>query len=1108
MILLAVGLILNGAVLIWLGWYSYDSYRRNNLIRQRDSRVEELHGIVVHLDELLTMSAYMAAATGESQWEQRYRGFQPKLDAAIKEAAELSAESYRGKIPDRIEAAHTKRVEMENRAFDLVRQGRAEQARAILSSDEYERNRQISAQEIRSFHLRRRYMRLAELRSIIYHKKEVMTMAAQMAVTTGDPRWEHRYRRFEPRLDAAIKETIALAPDERSREAVAKTKAANTKLVEIKNRAFELVRQGRIEQARAILSSDEYKKQEQIYAEGMAEFVARLSETTKKAIASEQHRALQHVAAIILLVPLIIIGLFVVFYRMRKWRVALKESDRHRKETRDYLEKLLNYANAPIIVWDPLSRIIRFNNAFEQLTGYKADEVLGKELQMLFPEESRRESLDKIERTLGGEYWQSVEIPILRKEGGIRIALWNSANIHADDGTTLIATIAQGQDITKRKRNEEALRESEERLQQVVENGQEWIWEVNANGLFTYASPLVETLIGYKPEEIVGKVHFYDLFHPDDREKLKKTSLEVFTHKKPFRAFVNRNVHKDGRIVWLSTSGIPMLNKEGVLLGYRGVDTDITKRRQAEETLRESEEKYRLLVSGIKDVVFEIDKDGNWIYLSPVAKDMLGYEPEELQGKPVSEILQAEDVGKIVYNGGKHPEKIDFEVRFIRKDGKEIYTRCVGRPVLDDGGKLLAIKGTIRDTSERKQLEAQLRQAQKMEAVGLLAGGIAHDFRNQLTVIKGFGQMLLGQGLLSKNEQEEVQEILRAAERSTSLVSKLMVFSRKEMLQPKVINLAEAIREMGNSLPPVIGENIRLSIVPGDRQYHIKVDPSQFEQAIMNMVINARNAMPDGGELTVETSSVKLNAGFLEGHPGAKAGRYVTVTVTDTGCGMDEETMKRIFEPFFTTGRHGEGTGLGLSMVYGFVQQSEGIIEVDSKLNKGTTFRMYFPHVGKPPQAAAVSHPSEISQQGRETLLVVEDEEAVRQLVVASLRRNGYTVLEAGNASEALPLGEHYVGKIDMLITDVVMPGMNGVKLAGKIKAARPDINVLFITGYIGKGFMTPRMTFKKANLLLKPFDSKMLVNKVRKILDGASPQPPDHKPAKRDSEKLREPAP
>jgi PAS domain S-box-containing protein len=424
------------------------------------------------------------------------------------------------------------------------------------------------------------------------------------------------------------------------------------------------------------------------------------------------------------------------------------------------------------------------------------------------------------------------------------------------------------------------------------------------------------------------------------------------------------------------------------------------------------------------------------------------------------------------------------EHRIIRPDGSERLVQQQAEVITDHLGTAVRMVGTTQDITDVRHLEEQLRQSQKMEAIGRLAGGIAHDFNNLLTGIIGYSDLLLNSLDPNEPSRQDLEEIKKAGERAASLTSQLLAFSRKQILQPSVLDLNKVIADLDKMLRRLIGEDIELVTLFGSELGHVKVDPGQIEQIIMNLAVNARDAMPQGGQLTIETNNVELDEAYARRHVAVAAGYYVMLAVSDTGCGMDAETQSRIFEPFFTTKEAGKGTGLGLSTVYGIVKQSGGNIWVYSELGQGTTFKVYLPHVDKPAEQMETRPSIAGMLRSSETILVVEDEEAVRKLTCQVLRMNGYQVVEAPNSSEAPLISERYEGPIHLLLTDVVMPQMSGREVATRLASMRPTMKVLYMSGYtddaiVHHGVLDPGVAF-----IQKPFTPAKLARKVREVLD------------------------
>jgi signal transduction histidine kinase/CheY-like chemotaxis protein len=401
-------------------------------------------------------------------------------------------------------------------------------------------------------------------------------------------------------------------------------------------------------------------------------------------------------------------------------------------------------------------------------------------------------------------------------------------------------------------------------------------------------------------------------------------------------------------------------------------------------------------------------------------------------------------------------------------------------------GTLYGICGQIGQFVERKHLEHQFRQAQKMEAIGQLAGGVAHDFNNLLTIINGYSELIYGKLPVESPLRDLIAEVQKAGERATALTRQLLVFSRKQVLQPQIVGINRVIEGLTKILRRLIGEDVMLSFSPGADLAPVKVDPGYLEQTLINLAVNARDAMPDGGCLTLETRNVELDASYALEHHDVQPGRYVLVAVTDTGHGMEEGVRNRIFEPFFTTKEPGKGTGLGLSMVFGFVRQSGGHIQVYSEAGRGTTFKLYLPQSDKGGTPSLSSRLQTSTVGGNETILLVEDEERIRSVSAVILRAAGYTVLEAAHGLEALEVAQRYEGPIHLMVTDVVMPNMGGRPLANKMAETRPETKVLYVSGYTDDAIIRHGVLEEGIHFLHKPFSATALAVKVREVLDGS----------------------
>src|SRR6266568_2112843 len=510
---------------------------------------------------------------------------------------------------------------------------------------------------------------------------------------------------------------------------------------------------------------------------------------------------------------------------------------------------------------------------------------------------------------------------------------------------------------------------------------------------------------------------------------------------------------------------------------------------RAQEQLRQSEERFRTLIEGVRDVIFSLGPDGTIASLNPAFETTLGWPREEWLGKPLEQLVHPDDVPLALELLGGVIRSEPHGVRLLRvrtRKGDYRVGEFSATPQFRDG-KLVGVFGIARDVTERMSLEQQLRQAQKMEAVGRLAGGVAHDFNNILTAITGYADLLLEDLGAADARREDVAEIRKAADRAAGLTRQLLAFSRQQVMQAKVIDLNSLVSETENMLGRLLGEDVELATRLASDLAPVRADPGQIEQVIMNLAVNARDAMPQGGKLTIETANVDLDASYAHEHFPVRPGPYVMLAVGDTGTGMDDATQAHLFEPFFTTKEKGKGTGLGLATVYGIVKQSGGFIWVYSERGVGTTFKMYLPRVDAAAEPASGRPAPAPVARGSETVLVAEDEAPVRAVARHALERYGYHVLEAASAEAALDVAQRYSGPIHVLLTDVIMPGMSGRDLAARLATLRPETRVIYMSGYTDDaitrhGVLEPGFVFVQ-----KPFTPDALARTVRDVLDGTT---------------------
>jgi two-component system, cell cycle sensor histidine kinase and response regulator CckA len=829
--------------------------------------------------------------------------------------------------------------------------------------------------------------------------------------------------------------------------------------------------------------------------------------------------------------------------------------------------------------------------------------------------EDRQCIVEAVARSKAERRPYEIEHRIRRCDGIERTVLEHAEWTFAPDGRP-IRLVGAVQDITARKQAEEALRRSEQNFARLLDSIDGIVWEADARTMkFTFVSSQAERLLGYPVRRWIDDPNFWrDHLHPEDRDAAVNLCLE-FTRRGETHAFDYRMIAADGRIVWLHDV-VTVDMQHGRPQTIRGVMVDITRRKQAEEALRDSEQRHQALVKALPDLMFLLDGNGRYLDYQASNLEDLFVAPETFLGRTVSDIMPAplaamvmEKLAAVAASGGTetfeymlplksgrrwfesritpcgtglfmalarditeqkqmvaalheseerlrlvaratldayydwdvrtnlvwrndgyqqmlgaddpvgpdldwivdrmHPDDRDWvmasvqsafqrrestwqaEYRLVRRTGDVIHVLDRGHIEYDAQGQPLRMLGAFTDLTERvraedvrKKLEVRLMQAQKMEAVGQLAGGVAHDFNNLLTIIAGYVDLLQSSLPADSPLQSSVQAIQDAGQRAAALTGQLLAFSRRAVLEPKVLDLNAVVRDTEMMLLRLLGADIRLTTHLEPRLATVQVDPGQWGQVLINLAVNARDAMPTGGRLTIETAHAAIDEEAAKTHPGIQPGRYVMLAISDTGHGMSADVRSHIFEPFFTTKEVGKGTGLGLAVVHGIVSQSGGFIDVISEPDVGTTFEIYLPAVDLDPVASEGESCTVGSLRGSETILLVEDEQAVLRIAQLALHSHGYHVLTAADGEAAFKNAVKFRGRIDLLLTDVVMPHLHGPELAGRLAPYAPNMKTLYTSGYTDDAVLRYGVSRESVAFLPKPYTPLALVRKVRQVLD------------------------
>ncbi len=785
---------------------------------------------------------------------------------------------------------------------------------------------------------------------------------------------------------------------------------------------------------------------------------------------------------------------------------------------RAYLEQLVECAPEAISILDPEYRITRLNGEFTRIFGFGPEEALGERIDSLIVPPDRSAETRWITELLVKGQKVVLETKRQRKDGTLLDVFISTAPIMI--GGKQVALCVLYRDISEQKRAE-ALNSalyritqetnSAEDLQQFYAAVHEIVGELMYARNFYIAvhDPLTQLLSFPYFEDEEDSRPVPKKLGKGLTEYVLRTGEPLLCTPEVFDVLVTRGEVELIGAASLDWLGVPLKagnNTFGVLVvqSYTGnvrfgekekeILTFVSQQlasaiehKRNEEALRRSETRYRSLVQSAVYGIYRSSLEGRFFDVNPALITMLGYDSAEelIALDPKSDVfLDPGEQARVMGEFRRGARLDNVEVRWKRKDGSAITARLSGRAVNNPGEKAEVLEIIAEDITERRVLENQFRQAQKMEAVGRLAGGVAHDFNNLLMVISGYAEVLLEQTRKGNALYPKIEAIHQAADRATTLTRQLLAFSRKQLLELKVVDLNIIVQDMKRLLHPLIGENIELNTQLAPDLGRTRADAGQIEQVIMNLVVNSKDAMPNGGKITIQTANARLNNDDRRReYTYIQPGQYVVLSVTDTGEGMDRETQSRIFEPFFTTKEKGKGTGLGLSTVYGIVKQSGGYVLVESEPRLGTTFRIYLPRVEDALEPAGMVGTSRSQAGGSETVLLVEDEESVRQLVRETLESRGYKILEAENGEAALQIVSGYSDKIDMLITDVVMPGMGGRELSARLCASCPEIKVLYLSGYTEDAIVHEGVVDPDTAFLQKPFTLQALSRKVREVL-------------------------
>jgi len=1140
-----MALALTVIIFAWFGFIIFDARRDVKMFEAEFLRIGQTRNEIVDLEEALTLSTYMAAATGDPKWEERFRSLNPQLVAAIKETTKRGTAYHHNNVTAKIDEANIKLVEMENKIFDLVRANRKEEALAIVTSPEYQSQKIKYREGVRWFN--NEIMEIMTEREIEDKRIDVISMmgtfvamavifAAGLTVMRG---LQRRYaqlsdsynrltearenlRRAHAELEVRVGERTAdlaksnegLRAENNERKQAeaelgwktafleAQVNSSPDGIIVVDQKGNKILQNQQVVDIFKIpppIAKDKDDGQQILWVRNMINdpelFVEKIShlyshpdEISKDEIELKDGRFLDRYSS-----PVIgkngthygRIWSFRDITQRKQAEAALKAGE---LQYRSLIENMVEgYAHCQLLTGqDQVTDFIYLdvNAAYGRLTGLT--NVVGRKISEIIPgfQEMNPGILETYGRVARTGKPESFEAYIKS------LGMWLAISVYSYEKDHFTAVFGN---ITQQKLAEEELRESKRFAESIAENAasQIYIYDI-INHKSIYTNRNAAESLGYSKAQIyeMGDNLLPTIIHPEDMPRVRQ-QLTRFAEVSDNRIYdVEYRVRDvDGQWRWLwARESVFKRSPDGAVWQIMGTAQDITERKEIEEALQQQQTKLQVLFDLLPAMIWFKDTKNRILRANKRAADASGKKVEEIEGRSTMEIypeladkFYADDL-EVIRSG---TPKLGVIERIQNREGRGMWMQTDKVPFVDPSGSVAGIVVMAQDITDRVRLETQLIQSQKMDTVGKLAGGIAHEFNSILTAIIGQCELLLNDLPVESALSRNVCEISKAAGRAATLTRQLLAYSRKQMLKPEILDLNGILSGMGGMLSHVMGEAVDIRVVPAPGLASVRVDAGQMEQVIINMVINARDAMPNGGKLTLETMSVTIDSDMTARNPEMKPGDFVMLAITDTGTGMSEEVKAHIFEPFYSTKGAGEGTGLGLSTCYGIIKQSGGHINVYSEPGLGTSFKIYLPQVEALVKVPAPDPGPLALPHGNETILLVEDDPALREMATTLLQRLGYTVLAAANGIEALSLKkQRNTGHIDLLFTDVVMPHMSGKELADRMQSLYSHTRVLFTSAYTGHSIIHQGVLNKDVPMLQKPYAPSALAIKVREVLD------------------------